>query len=92
MGQILFIVSYIISGIVGYHIIRCRYKIRLEYNTITHKYDEIITRTKTPLWLIILIFMIFLVPVLNILTLLSGILIDCCNYGVEYKSFLTKKY
>ena len=91
IGTILFWLMYIISGFATYTVLRCTY-IRKELKY--HKYEETDERVKRPLWFIILLIIVFLIPAVNIaipiVTILAYYMDDYRDY--YYKSFLTKKY
>lgn len=85
-GIVLFWLMYIISGLSVYTVLRCAYKI--------DKFEETDERVKHPLWFILLLIIVFLIPIVNIsipiMTILFYQMDDCREY--YYKSFLTKEY
>jgi len=101
-GIILFWIHYIVAGILLYHDLRCIYvKSKSSTNTYRGKIYEITEkdqRLKLPLWIIVLFFIVFFVPVLNLFVYTTYLCARLINeYGSEYnkyycKSIFTKKY
>lgn len=101
MGIFLFWLHYIVAAIILYHILRCLYvkgnvdksRYRWEYTKTNN--DE---RLKHPLWLVLIFFIVFLIPVLNIIILSAYLAFRAtCEDGESgnpyyCKSALTKKY
>ena len=95
MGIILFWILYFVSGLCLYTILRGMYirkqikKDRYPY----YEFEETNERYKLPLWLIIILIIVFFVPGLNICLgfwIWFSLLPDDREY--YYKTFLTKKY
>ena len=91
LGTIFFWLMYIIVGLSVYTILRCSYKrIEIKYN----KYEETNERYKHPLWFILLLFILFLIPIVNLTIPIVMFMLYFIDDSREYyyKSFLTKKY
>lgn len=93
IGIIFFWLDYIICGLALYSFIFCRYESKkLVYNYEKHEYDRECTniRIKTPLWQVLLLILLCIIPVLNMLIFIFiGLHYSDNNYC--YKSFLTKE-
>ena len=93
IGVILFWIDYIIAAILLYTILRCSYNYVLGPH---NKYVLSETRKKHPLWFIILFGLVFLIPVINIIVLITYIggtaSATCKGDRIYYKSFLFKEY
>jgi len=102
LGIIIFWIHYVVAAILLYHLLRCIYvkgeSYKTTYRTV-YKISDLDKRLKQPLFVIILLIIVFFIPVLNILVFSGGM----CKYLVttegdsDYnkyycKSFLTKKY
>ena len=100
-GIILFWLHYIIAAIILYHILRCLYvkgnASGNGYRNTYHKTDND-ERLKHPLWLVLIFFTVFLVPILNLIALPAYLAFRViCEDGEDKnpyycKSALTKKY
>ena len=102
-GIILFWLHYIIAAVLLYHSLRCIYVKTFDSTTKyggykLYKITENDERLKLPLWVIISFFIVFFIPILNLLVFfayLCGRLIN--ENGSEHnkyycKSIFTKKY
>ena len=97
LGMILFWIHYIIAMILLYHLLRCIY-VKTKSCEYGYEISDLDERLKQPLFVIILLIIVFFIPVLNILVF-SGCM---CRYLINEgnqkynkyycKSFLTKKY
>ena len=95
MGIVLFWISYLVSGLCLYTILRGMYiRKRIKINQYPYyKIEETNERYKLPLWLIIILIIVFFIPGLNICLgfwIWFSLLPDDREY--YYKTFLTKKY
>ena len=101
MGIFLFWFQYILSAILLYHILRCIYVKKVDGDRYGRKKyirtdnDE---RLKYPLWIILLLIIVFFVPVLNFIVYIGHLCFRLiCEDGDKYnpyycKSIFTQKY
>ena len=96
IGIILFWLHYILAGVLLYTILRCSYKyVKTENRNWRTEYIKSEEKAKFPLWLILIFICIFFIPVVNLLTFISFMVIKSgteVNQRLYYKSFLTKEY
>lgn len=104
MGILIFWLHYIIAGILLYLILRCMYIKESKPNTNNVSYykkyikKDNDARLKHPLWAIILFLFAFVIPVLNLVVLITYLLYmtvdsdgsEHCRYYC--KSFFNKEY
>jgi uncharacterized membrane protein YdjX (TVP38/TMEM64 family) len=100
-GIILFWFTYILSAILLYHILRCIYIKQIDnnkYGRKTYKRTDDDKRLKYPLWVILLLFLIFFIPFLNLIVYVGHLCFRLiCEDGDEHnpyycKSIFTQKY
>lgn len=93
IGIIIFWLDYIICGLALYSFVFCRYKLvevvkeGYHYKTEWKPTDE---RIKTPLWQMLLLILLYIIPGLNIL-ILPVMALHYTDNHYYYKSFLTKE-
>ena len=96
MGTIIILLlDYIICGLAFYSFVFCRYKLEKLVKNGYHYVTESIPadeRIKTPLWQILLLLLVCIIPLLNIMILPFIWLHRSENEHYYYKSFLTKEY
>lgn len=93
MGTVIFIFHYVIALLMLYTILfgSCSYDQTLDrWNNAEYKPNN--KRYKYPLWVILLLITVLFIPVLNIATYGTWMVIGYCNDIVWFKSFLTKRY
>lgn len=102
MGVLIFWLHYIIAGILLYLILKCIYVKENKPNNLsyykTYTKTDNDPRLKHPLWAIILFLFAFVVPIFNLVVLITYLLNMTINSnGSEYcryycKSFFNKEY
>lgn len=90
-GIFIFWGTYLISAIILYHILFCRYKVKCEWEGHHLKHTNSGERHKTPLWELITLLIAFFIPVINVA--ISGIVLAAhlVDGEVYIKSFLTRE-
>lgn len=92
IGIIFFWLDYITCGLALYSFIFCRYKLERVQGMYSLKTEMEPTkeRIKTPLWQVLLLILLYIIPVLNIL-ILPIMVFHYSENNYCYKSFLTKE-